>query len=94
MNGSHRQFGVSIQSGETIEPQEVKANMADIAPTTALSSWRADTILHGRECAEYVLQIARGISTIEYHPISRSDKENSSAEHDAIHRRLEQLGYL
>ena len=93
MNGSHRQFGVLIVSGESIAQQEVKANMADIAPPLLyLLGEPIPSFMEGRVLD--VLRTSKGVSTIEYHPISKSDIENSSAEHKAIHRRLEQLGYL
>lgn len=93
MNGSHRQFGVLIVSGEAIESQEITAEMADIAPTLLyILGEPIPSYMEGRVLD--VLHTPMSVSTVEYHPISRSDKENSTAEHDAIHRRLEQLGYL
>lgn len=93
MNGSHRQFGVLIVSGETIEPQEVEANMADIAPTLLyILGEPIPSYMEGS--ALDVLQASKSVLRVEYHPPSKGDHENSTAEHDAIHKRLEQLGYL
>ena len=85
-------LGFLIVSGR-IEPQEVTADMADIAPTLLyILGEPIPSYMEGRVLD--VLQAPRSILTVEYHPTSRGDRENSSAEHDAIHRRLEQLGYL
>ena len=93
MNGSHRQFGVFIVSGETIESQEVEANMADIAPTLLyILGEPIPSYMEG--AALDVLQVSKSVLRVEYHPPSKGDHENSTAEHEAIHKRLEQLGYL
>ena len=93
MNGSHRQFGVLILSGEAIRSQSVEANMADIAPTLLyILGEPIPSYMEGRVLD--VLQVPQSQLRVEYCPASKSDRDNSTAEHDAIHKRLEQLGYL
>ena len=67
--------------------------MADIAPTLLyILGEPIPSYMEGK--ALDVLTVSKSQLRIEYCPVSKSDRENSTAEHDAIHRRLEQLGYL
>ena len=93
MNGSHRQHGVIILSGNNIASKTIRADMADIAPTllqaigAIIPSYMEGKILD-------VFQAPTSKRTLEYGPSKRDTTANSATEHSAIRRRLEQLGYL
>ncbi len=93
MNGSHRQHGVFIVSGKNVRPQRVEADMADIAPTLlylldeVIPSYMEGKILK-------VSTTERTTRRVSYHPKPTVSQANNSSEHNAIRRRLEQLGYL
>ncbi len=93
MNGSHRQHGVILLSGDNVIPKRIYADMADIAPTilqaigAVIPSYMEGKVLD-------IFQESLPKRMVEYEPSKGSTTANSAKEHNAIRRRLEQLGYL
>ena len=93
MNGSHRQYGVLMLSGDSIRTTSVTANMADIAPTLLYClGLEIPSYMEGRVLD--VFNHSKSIVKVEYIPTATVAQKNSKGDHNAIRRRLEQLGYL
>ena len=93
MNGSHRQHGVLIVSSDSIQQRTITADMADIAPTILYClGLEIPSYMEGRVLN--VFKHSKSILKVDYHPTATVVQKNSKGDHNAIRRRLEQLGYL
>ena len=94
MNGSHRQYGVLLLTGNNIHPIQTDAEMADIAPTLlAALGEQIPSYMEGSVLSE-VFEKTIEYTRVQYEPNYREEQMISGAENNAIRSRLEKLGYL
>lgn len=94
MNGSHRQYGVLLLTGNNIHPIQTDAEMADIAPTLlAALGEQIPSYMEGSVLSE-VFEKTIEYTRVQYEPNHREEQMISGAENNAIRSRLEKLGYL
>ena len=94
MNGSHRQHGILILSGEGIQRSSLQAGMSDIAPTLlhalneTIPTYMDGTVL------EEAFSVQRTPRFYNERTSVSNPEEVSWEEKEAIRKRLEGLGYL
>ena len=94
MNGSHRQYGVLLLTGNNIHPIQTDAEMADIAPTLLAALGESiPSYMEGSVLSE-IFERSIHVTHVEYEPNQREEHMISNTEHGAIRSRLEKLGYL
>ena len=94
MNGTHRQHGVLCFYGANITTGLGTADVADVSPTICAALGESIPDYMDGSVLSSVFEQAPQLNRVAYSPPSSAPTQGNKAEHDAIKKRLEGLGYL